>query len=404
MGEIINLCNSNSQELIPVDNDIIEITDNILFDARASITHKQVISMPIAELATLGMGFASLIPAFNTVTQTTTVTGEGLYRLVNAGVGDVLKVAKNGELWGALKTADGASKMARFEAASEVAATTTTAAAINPAILMLAIALFSIEQQLSSIDNTCKQVRSFLEREKESEIESDLETLSDSISKYKDIWDNDREMNNRHMQALDIQTRSRKHINSYKKEVTEIINTKKLLVLHNKVSDTLNELLRKFNYYRLSLYTFSMASFVEIILSGDYKEDLISKVRTEIEDMSMTYRELFGQCSIFLEKLSDSSVETNLLKGIGTASNAVGKFIEHIPVIKEGPVDEFLQGSGTQMKKAAADTERKVVESFAAISNPGVSVFVDKLNDMIQIYGHTEEIYFDNKQIYLVAG
>ena len=404
MGEIINLCNSNSQELIPVDNDIIEITDNILFDARASITHKQVISMPIAELATLGMGFASLIPAFNTVTQTTTVTGEGLYRLVNAGVGDVLKVAKNGELWGALKTADGASKMARFEAASEVAATTTTAAAINPAILMLAIALFSIEQQLSSIDNTCKQVRSFLEREKESEIESDLETLSDSISKYKDIWDNDREMNNRHMQALDIQTRSRKHINSYKKEVTEIINTKKLLVLHNKVSDTLNELLRKFNYYRLSLYTFSMASFVEIILSGDYKEDLISKVRTEIEDMSMTYRELFGQCSIFLEKLSDSSVETNLLKGIGTASNAVGKFIEHIPVIKEGPVDEFLQGSGTQMKKAAADTERKVVESFAAISNPGVSVFVDKLNDMIQIYGHTEEIYFDNKQSYLVAG
>ena len=389
MGEIINLCNSNSQELIPVDNDIIEITDNILFDARASITHKQVISMPIAELATLGMGFASLIPDFNTLTQTTTVTGEGLYRLVNAGVGDVLKVAKNGELWGALKTADGASKMARFEAASEVAATTTTAAAINPAILMLAIALFSIEQQLSSIDNTCKQVRSFLEREKESEIESDLETLSDSISKYKDIWDNDREMNNRHMQALDIQTRSRKHINSYKKEVTEIINTKKLLVLHNKVSDTLNELLRKFNYYRLSLYTFSMASFVEIILSGDYKEDLISKVRTEIEDMSMTYRELFGQCSIFLEKLSDSSVETNLLKGIGTASNAVGKFIEHIPVIKEGPVDEFLQGSGTQMKKAAADTERKVVESFAAISNPGVSVFVDKLNDMIQIYGHT---------------
>ena len=405
MGEIINLCNSN-QEIDPdvMDTDLVEIADGVLFDVRANIAHKQVISMPIAELATLGAGVASLIPAFNTVTQTTTFNTEGLYRLVNAGAGDVLKAAKNGNKWGAIKTADGTSKMAQFQAVGGVSGTTTSAAAINPAIVLAAVALFCIEQKLESIDNACNQIRSFLELEKEAEIEADMQTLSSMISKYKYNWDNERETTNNHKLVLDIQRSARKYMNSYQKEVSELLRGKKLFVLHTKVNDTLNELLRKFNYYRLSLYIYSMASFAEIILSGNYNEERILRAKTEIENMSMTYREIFGQCSIHLEKLSDSSLDTNLLKGLGTASSAVGKLIENIPIIRNGPVDEFLQDSGEQMKKDAAVIEKKVVELFAAISNPGTAIFIEKMNDMIQIYGHTEEIYFDNKQIYLVAG
>ena len=30
-------------------------------------------------------------------------------------------------------------------------------------------------------------------------------------------------------------------------------------------------------------------------------------------------------------------------------------------------------------------------------------IFVEKMNDMAQIYGKTNEIYFDDKRIYLVA-
>ena len=100
--QLQNECNTN----------LTEIADGILFDAKAHIEDKPVISVPIAQLATLGAGVASLLPVFRTVTQTTTVHAEGLYRLANAGVGDALKVAKNGNFWGAFKTADGASKFA----------------------------------------------------------------------------------------------------------------------------------------------------------------------------------------------------------------------------------------------------------------------------------------------------
>lgn len=38
-----------------------------------------------------------------------------LFEIANAGVGDLLKVAKNGNSWGALKTVEGKSKLAQFK-------------------------------------------------------------------------------------------------------------------------------------------------------------------------------------------------------------------------------------------------------------------------------------------------
>ena len=77
----------------------------------------------------------------------------------------------------------------------------------------------------------------------------------------------------------------------------------------------------------------------------------IACIKTEIENLALAYRDIYGQCSLYLEKLSDSSLETSVLKGLGAASKTVGKFIGSIPVVKEGPVDEFLQDSGAQLKK-----------------------------------------------------
>lgn len=154
---------------------------------------------------------------------------------------------------------------------------------------------------------------------------------------------------------------------------------------------------------RLSLYTFSLASLLEIMLSGNFKEEYITGIKGEIESLSMTYRDLYGKCSEYLERLGNSALEANLLKGIGSASNAVGRLIGSIPKIKDGQVDEFLQDSGERLKNNAVGMERNVVKAFAEISNPGTGVFTEKMRDMILIYNHTAEICFDDKQIYLIA-
>ena len=407
MGEIVRM-NGMGNYLeehgdVPHQADIINITNDVLMDARSDLPEKALFSMPIAQITTLGAGVSSLIPALHTVTQTTSVNTQGLYRLANAGIGDTLKVARNGNFWGAFKCADGTSKFVQLQSAGPLTATSTTTVPIDPATMLMAVALFSIEQKLDSVAEMQKKILTFLEGEKESEIEADVETLISMISKYKYNWDNKQYLQSNHKMVLDLQGTARKNMLSYQRQVVEALNSKQLVVAQMKVKSTLKDLLKKFKYYRLSLYTFSLASLLEIMLSGNFKEEYITGIKEEIEALSMTYRDLYGECSKYLERLSSSALEANLLKGIGNASDAVGKLIGIIPKIKDGQADEFLQDSGARLKNNAADMERNVVKAFAEISNPGTGVFTEKMRDMILIYNHTSEICFDNKQIYLVA-
>ena len=91
----------------------------------------------------------------------------------------------------AYSTAEGTSKFAQFQAAGPLSASTKTVMPIDPATMMMAVALFSIEQQLKNISEMGKQILLFLEVEKESEIEADVETLMKIITKYKNNWDNE---------------------------------------------------------------------------------------------------------------------------------------------------------------------------------------------------------------------
>lgn len=392
-GEIVREC-----------NDLAEMTEEMLLDARKEIANTKTLSAPIAELALLGTGVASLIPALRKVTQTTTFNTQGLYQLANAGVGDTLKIAKNGNFWGAFKTADGSSKFAQLQAAEPLSTTSTAVMPIDPAIMMMAVALFAIEQQLKGIEEKQKQILSFLEIEKESETEADVEILSKMITTYKHNWNNEHFIASNHKMVLDIQRTARKNMLSYKKKVAELLDSKKMIVAQAKVKSILSDLQKKFKYYRLSLYTFSMASLIEIMLSGNFKEAYISDIKTEIKKISLEYRDLFTKCSMYLEKMASGSVEANVMKGIGVASKAVGKFIGSIPVVKEGQVDEFLQDGGAHLKENAQDMQKNILESFATLHNPGTGVFMEKMEDMIQIYNHTDRICFDDKKIYLIAG
>ena len=394
----------SEDDIIRDEKALISECEEMLSDVREKISGSNVLSVPIAQLSTLGAGVASLIPAFNTVTSTTTFATDGIYRIANAAVGDVLKTNRTGEFfWGALKTADGGSKMAQLVEAGEVSGTAQAVAAINPATLMMAVALFSIEQNIGEIAEMEKQILSFLENEKESEIEADIQTLGKIIADYKHNWDNEHYIASNHKLVLDIQRTARKNMIFYQKDVAEAVNEKKLIVAQSKVNAAKESLIKKFKYYRLSLFTFSMSSLIEIMLSGNFKEDYISGIKAELEKFSSEYRGLFEKSSVYLEKLSRIAIEQNVLKGVGVASDAVGKFIGRIPVVEKGPVDEFLQDSGAKIQKSAANMESDAVAAFATVNNPDICVFIDKMDDLIRIYNHTTEIYVDNSLIYLIA-
>ena len=70
----------------------------------------------------------------------------------------------------------------------------------------------------------------------------------------------------------------------------------------------------------------------------------------------------------------------------------------------KGSVDRFFNDSGDSLKKSASDIETDTVKQFAEVKSPNTMVFIDKMDDIIRIYNHTEEICFDNDRIYLIIG
>lgn len=101
MDEIIKL--NDPGEILVGGTNLMELTGNLLADARADLTKATTLSVPIAQLSTLGASVASLVPALNTVTQTYSFNTSGLYRVANQAVGDSLKIAQNGNFWGCFK-------------------------------------------------------------------------------------------------------------------------------------------------------------------------------------------------------------------------------------------------------------------------------------------------------------
>ncbi len=386
-------------EISNPENDLLHMSNGILLDTKATLSDKSAISMPIAELATLGAGVSSLVPSLNAITQTSAANSQGLYRLVNAEPGAILKTSKDGTSWGAMRTLDGKSKMAKFQKVDTEIKTPLP----DPATMMMAVALFQIEKDLRSIEETQRDILRFLEIENEAEAEADLETLLGMMKNFKLIWDNEKFVLSNHKMVLDIQRTARKNMNVYQKKAGADIEKREFITAQRSINAKLADLQRIFQYYRLSLYTFSLASFLEILLSGNYSEAYISSAQDEIRLQSQAYRDCFDQCSVFLEKTGHSAIGTNVKKRIGTASKALGKAIESVPIISKGTMDEFLQSHGEQMNEHASKKERSAVRAFAAVGNPGTGTLLHKMDDLIQIYDHTAQICFDDQNIYLIA-
>ena len=390
---------NNETQVSNTKNDLELMTESLLMDTISNLDENKTIKVPISELATLGAGVSSLIPKMATITETTSLPVDGLYKLANQGVEEVLKQAKDGNFWGALKKADGSSKMLKLQSIDSLTATTTSNMVMptDPATAMMAVALYSIEKELGQIAEMEREILSFLEIEKKAEIEADVETLMDIIRKYKSSWDNEHFIASNHKLIIDIQRTARKNINFYFKKITERVKSNKLTLSQTQVNSLLKDLENEFKYYRIALYTYSLSSLLEIMLSGNFKEEYINSIKVQITSMSMAYRDLFDESSIKLEKLSSITIESNMLKGVGIAGNAFGKAISKMPLIEKGPIDELLEKGGEKLKLSAMNREHKVIREFATLSNPKTAVFTEKMDDMISIFNCSNSISFDKE-------
>ena len=155
--------NVNTDNAIVVNNDngnIIETSNYMLVDVKKDFDLMTTKQVSIDSLQNLGSGVSQLVPTLETITSNK--SGNNLYRVTNLNTFDKLNTTKKGITYGVVKKAEGGSKLAQLKKVH-----------VDPATIMMAVALYEIESQLNEIIDLSKRIFSFLERDKEAEIEAD---------------------------------------------------------------------------------------------------------------------------------------------------------------------------------------------------------------------------------------
>ena len=372
--------------------------DNALTEIHADISQMDAVELPMAQIAAFGGGMATMLSSLHAVTNS--MSDGNLYRCVfPKGVNGCLATAHGDGLnIGTIINEKGIVGQARWVKEKPQSALM----AISPAMLAMAAALAAIEKKLDAVLGMEKQILSFLEEDKEAKIEGDWKTLTTILQEYKYNWDNATYTAAQYQIAADIRRDAEANMIFYQKQIADMLKENHGFIMWQFVSSTQAALTRKFQYYRLSFDLFCFASVLEVMLQRQYEEGYIQQVQQGIHERADKYREVYKACANHLERLAESSVEYQVLKGLGTAGQAVGNFVSSIPVMKNGQVDEWFLANGKQLEQSGENFSKEMLNTFQAISEPNCDMFADSLADVNRFFNQTREIYIGKNSIYFV--
>jgi len=376
------------------DYSLIEMNNYMLSNVRKENISNKSYPLTISKLSEIsGVAIPTVESIKKITTQKSNNTGK-LYRITNLGKNDSLKAMRDGKtFWGAIKKDGGGSTMAKLK---EVNPSGTVI--LDPTVMMMAVALAGIEAELSEIKELNKKIFSFLQHEKESEIESDLEILNRAIVDFRFNLEDEKYLVNNHKQVMDIKRTANKNILFYQKEIKDNILKDKLFTTNNTMNSTIEEIQKKFKYYRLSLYIYSFSTLIEILLIGNYKNEYLLSKKNELDELDREYSSTFNNALEYIKKNANKSLESNVLSGLGSAGKAIGNLAEKAKVKN---VDIWLNEKGDNIKQTGKDIKDSFINKFDEIKESHSKTFINQIEKVDIIYNKTKEIYFDNENIYL---
>lgn len=166
--------------------------------------------------------------------------------------------------------------------------------------------------------------------------------------------------------------------------------------------DTADAIRDELEEYRLSVYLYSFASFLEVMLLENFDPDYLSATAGKIEERALAYRMLYTKAYDALESQADSSVRAMALGGLSGAMGFLGKAIGKTPVGDFTPIDEALQeaskGIGEFSKGVKRDMMRKITDARSSDVRP----FVENIENVNRLYNEPTMLLADDDAIYML--
>lgn len=371
--------------------------------------YKQI---PLAGLATLGTAFAELPERARTVVQTVTktvATDETLFVGINPkGVAGFLRENAYGTTGNIMQVnAQGKEVIAgrmRFKAIEglPVNETTTTVMPIDPMLMVVAVALMTIEKKLDGIQKSVEEVLQFLKQEKRSKQRGHLNMLSEIMDGYKLNCQNERFCDSRMSEVLSIKTAAYEDMDFYQNQIAAELQKQKGLHGAKESQSLMDAVTYQFAEYQLACHLYAFSTFLEVMLQQDFDAVVIEKATEKMRVMAARYETLYNECHAQIAKYQRSSIEAQIIGGIGVATKGLGKAIAAVPIIREGPVDEALINAGDSIGKFNRDTAQKKLEAFEPFADSRMDSFIENIQTLNLLYNTENAMLTDGSNLYIL--
>lgn len=370
--------------------------------------YKQV---PLMGLAALGAAFMQLPEASRTLT-TTVTQNIGLRETLFVGVnpksvagflrdngqgvsGNIFNVNEQGKqvIAGRL----------RFSPLNQlpITETTSTVMPFDPMTMVIAAAVFSIDQKLIALQQKTEEILQFLKVEKQSRQRGNLNMLTEIMEEYKRDCGNEKMCSLRVVEVQAIKREALQDIEFYQKQIDIHLQEQKTLHGTKQVQTLLENLMSEFCEYQIACYLYGFASFMEVMLQKEFETTHLNAANKAMSKYAARYSELYKDCRAQIAEYQRSAIEAQLLGGIGGVVKAAGEKLAAVPVLNKGPVDEALIHAGKSLGKYNRDAVAKRLEQFEPLEDSHLSAFVESMNTLDVVYNHREGLLTDGEHLYI---
>lgn len=363
--------------------------------------------LPLGEMASLGTAFASLPEAFRTVTQTVSISGEGLLRATdkfgNPLDTGILQAFNDGSgLMGSFRDVSNGFGQARLHTVASQTADVVSTMPYDPTTLFMAAALMEINKKLDAIQETQQEMFEYLKNKDKARQRANLETLSDILGSYKYNWDNQKDRDANLVLVKSIRKDAREAIIQHRAEINGKLGKKSPVHVDKDVKDKAAAVRSEFGEYRLAVYLYSFASFLEVMLAQKFDHEYLRDLSDGMDEYSIEYRQLYTRAYDLIEADADSSVRAMTLGGLSGAMGFLGKAIEKTPIGDLTPIDEALQGASKGIDKFSRGVKRDMMGRLADARSSDVRPFIESVEAVNRLYNEPTMLLANKDAIYVL--
>lgn len=367
-----------------------------------NIKNKYSIKIPFSQLNEMGIAFASLPEYMRTVTNTKSLNVKGLYSLsFPEGISGYLGKFRDGSGYtSGIFNEGNLVAQGRLNPINSINEVKNTIIPYNPTYLFLVAAFIKIEKNLDEIKETQKNILTFLQENKKSEMLGNVDYIYELTNRLKYNINNESFKNTAYIKIQDIKQDAKQKIIFYHKQIQKISSKNNVLNNEKNTKKYIEETQEQFKNYQLALYLYSFTSFLDILLLNDFNKKNISNIIEKIEKESFAYRELYTICYNKIEKKANSSIENIILNNIAKTSEKTAQTLQNISILEKISLDEKLIKINKKLNNITDKKIDKTLKNFIICKENITQPFIENINHLNVLYNNPINIYIDNNNIH----